>query len=94
MAEVESDRTEQSSSATTKKKKVEVNEAVDDPHSVARVYVNKKCRHKDGLTLRFYKDEFLQWEQSAYRPAPTKGNQRVPQQHGENQVRRCEQGRD
>ena len=25
-----------------------------------------------GLTLRFYKDEFFQWERSAYRPVPTK----------------------
>jgi putative DNA primase/helicase len=56
----------------TKTKKVKVNEAVDDPHAIARSYLNKKCRHEDGLTLRFYKDEFFQWERSAYRPVPTK----------------------
>ncbi len=55
-----------------KPQKVEVNEAVDDPHSIARIYLRKHCTHPDGLMLRFYKDEFLRWEGAAYRPVPTK----------------------
>jgi putative DNA primase/helicase len=51
---------------------IEVNEAVDDPHRLARVYRNEQCTHTNGLTLRFYKDEYLRWDESAYRPVPTK----------------------
>jgi P4 family phage/plasmid primase-like protien len=49
-----------------------VNEAVDDPHAVARLYLRKHCTHEAGLTIRFYKDEFARWERAAYRPVPTK----------------------
>ena len=51
---------------------VKVNEAVDDPHSVARVFLDQDCQHPDGLKLRFYKDEFMWWGGAAYRPLPVK----------------------
>ena len=71
-ADDQPDSEKPSGTPTTKRKKIQVNEAVDDPHAIARIYLNKNCRHEDGLTLRFYKDEFFQWERSAYRPVPTK----------------------
>jgi putative DNA primase/helicase len=57
---------------------IEVNEAIDDPHRLARLYRDERCRHRDGLlhhdglTLRFYRDEYVRWDGSAYRPEPAK----------------------
>jgi putative DNA primase/helicase len=51
---------------------IDVNEALDDPHRLARLYVDGRCRHHDGLTLRFYRDEYLRWDGSAYRPQATR----------------------
>jgi putative DNA primase/helicase len=49
-----------------------VNEATDDPHRLARIYRALHCQHPDGLTLRLYRDEWLRWKASAYRPASVK----------------------
>ena len=46
----------------------EVNEAADDPHRLARIYLDKHCKHKGRRTLVFYRGEFHRWENSAYRP--------------------------
>ena len=34
------------------------NEAADDPHRLARLYIGERCRHDDGLTLRFWREEW------------------------------------
>lgn len=57
---------------TAKAPEIEVNEAVDDPHRLARLYRDQWCQHHDGLKLRFYRDEYVRWDGSAYRPEPPK----------------------
>jgi putative DNA primase/helicase len=43
------------------------NEAADDPHRLARLYLAERCTHADGLTLRFHRNENHRWDGSAYR---------------------------
>jgi hypothetical protein len=43
------------------------NEASDDPHRLARIFRDGECVHADGLTLRYHRGEFYQWDGSAYR---------------------------
>jgi putative DNA primase/helicase len=43
------------------------NEAPDDPHRLARLFLDEACRHKDGLTLRHWREEWHRWIGSAYR---------------------------
>jgi len=47
------------------------NEADDDPHRLARIYL-KRVDHPDGLTLRFWREEWHRWDRTAYRVAPDK----------------------
>jgi putative DNA primase/helicase len=42
-------------------------EAPDDPHRLARLYVRERCQHAEGLTLRFYREEWIRWDGSAWR---------------------------
>jgi putative DNA primase/helicase len=52
---------------------VQPNEAIDDPHRLARLYICERCEHADdGLTLRFYRDEWNRWDGCAYRIVPEK----------------------
>jgi putative DNA primase/helicase len=44
-----------------------VNEALDDPHRLARLH-SEKHKHKGESTLRFYRGEWLKWVEGAYRP--------------------------
>src|SRR6266498_890555 len=48
------------------------NEAADDPHRLARLYLGERCTHADGLTLRFWRGEWYRWDGSAYRTLPEK----------------------
>lgn len=48
------------------------NEAADDPHRLARLYRDGHCRHPDGLTLRYWRDEWWRWDGSAYRTSGDK----------------------
>ena len=48
------------------------NEAADDPHRLARLYIGERCQHADGLKLRYYRDEWNRWDGSAYRTLPEK----------------------
>ena len=48
------------------------NEAADDPHRLARLYIGERCQHADGLTLRYYREEWNRWDGSAYRSLPEK----------------------
>src|SRR5262249_11170060 len=44
-----------------------------DPHRLARLFMNERCQHaKEGLTLRFHREEWHRWEGSAYRIVPDK----------------------
>jgi putative DNA primase/helicase len=45
-------------------------EAADDPHRLARLFIAERCRHADGLTLRFWREEWQRWDGSAYRVLP------------------------
>jgi P4 family phage/plasmid primase-like protien len=45
-------------------------EAPDDPHRLARLYVDERCRHADGLTLRRYRSEWQRWGGSNYTALP------------------------
>lgn len=47
----------------------EVNEAPDDPHRLARVYVEKYATSKSGLTtIRRWREEWHRWDGGQYRP--------------------------
>jgi putative DNA primase/helicase len=48
------------------------NEAADDPHRLARLFIAERCQHGDGLTLRFWREEWHRWDGSAYRLLPEK----------------------
>lgn len=48
------------------------NEAADDPHRLARLFIGERCQHADGLTLRFWREEWQRWDGSAYRIVPEK----------------------
>jgi putative DNA primase/helicase len=43
---------------------VQPHEAPDDPHRLARLYLDSHCKHPDGLTLRVWQGEFLHWHGS------------------------------
>lgn len=46
------------------------NEASDDPHRLARLFIGERCQHADGLTLRFWREEWHRWDGSAFRILP------------------------
>lgn len=48
------------------------NEAPDDPHRLARLFIDERCQHADGLTFRFWRDEWNRWDGSTYRIVPEK----------------------
>lgn len=48
-----------------------VNEADDDPHRLARLFVARQCTFGAVQTLRFWRDEWLRWDGSAYIAIPT-----------------------
>jgi putative DNA primase/helicase len=50
----------------------QVRELPDDPHRLARLFIGESCQHADGLTLRFYREEWHRWDGSAYRTVPEK----------------------
>lgn len=43
------------------------NEADNDPHRLARVYLARNHEHPDGRTLRYWRDEYWGWDGVAYR---------------------------
>jgi putative DNA primase/helicase len=46
------------------------NEASDDPHRLARLYIGERCEHRDGLTLRYWREQWHRWDGSAFRELP------------------------
>jgi putative DNA primase/helicase len=46
------------------------NEAADDPHRLARLFIAERCQHADGLTLRFYREAWNRWAGSAWHVLP------------------------
>jgi hypothetical protein len=48
-----------------------VNEAGDDPHYLARLFI-EHYRHKDGLTLLYWRAEWFKWDGRAWRHLPDK----------------------
>jgi putative DNA primase/helicase len=54
------------------KKKKGFKEAVDDPHRLARIFIESECLHPDGITIRFYRDSFLKWDGLKYKDISTK----------------------
>ena len=58
--------------ATPPEKGLTPNEASDDPHRLARHFLDKRCQHADGLTLRFWRDEWNRWDGSVYCVVPAK----------------------
>jgi P4 family phage/plasmid primase-like protien len=46
------------------------NEAADDPHRLARLFISQRCNHADGPTLHRYREEWCRWDGSAYRILP------------------------
>jgi hypothetical protein len=45
-------------------------EAADDPHRLARLYLAERCQHHDGLTLRFWREQWHRWDGFAFREFP------------------------
>jgi len=45
----------------------ELNEAIDDPHRLARLYVKRHGSRDNELTLRNWRDEWHRWDGEAYR---------------------------
>ena len=58
--------------ATPPAKPLTPNEAPDDPHKLARLYIGERCQHADGLTQRFWREESYRWDGSAWRVIPDK----------------------
>ncbi|MGV1080772.1 MAG: DNA primase family protein [Candidatus Nanopelagicales bacterium] len=48
------------------------NEAPDDPHRLARIYLRDRCQHDDGHTLIHWRGSFWRWEAGAYRECSEK----------------------
>jgi putative DNA primase/helicase len=48
------------------------NEAADDPHRLARLFIGERCEHAEGLTLRSWREEWHRWDGPAYRILPEK----------------------
>jgi putative DNA primase/helicase len=46
------------------------NEAVDDPHRLARAYLAERRSHADGPTLRYHRGDWFTWDGAAYAPLP------------------------
>ena len=46
------------------------NEAPDDPHRLARLYLEGQCGHEDGRILHFWQDGWHRWDGTAYRVVP------------------------
>jgi putative DNA primase/helicase len=40
------------------------NEAGDDPSRLARLFVRNECSHEDGLTVRFWQGQFVEWDKA------------------------------
>jgi putative DNA primase/helicase len=57
---------------TPPEKGLKPNEAPDDPHRLARLFIGESCQHDDGLMLRFHREEWHRWDGSAYRILPDK----------------------
>ena len=55
--------------ATTNTGPPRANEADNDPHRLARVFLDARHRHPDHTTLVYHNGEFHQWD-TAYRPVP------------------------
>jgi putative DNA primase/helicase len=49
-----------------------VNEAADDPHKLARLFLQARCTHKDGPTLKFWREQFWRWDDGSYHVVPDK----------------------
>jgi len=47
-------------------------EAPDDPHRLATLYLKARCTHEQGLTLRFWREEWWRWTRGAYRALAAK----------------------
>jgi P4 family phage/plasmid primase-like protien len=45
---------------------VEAIEADDDPHRLAKLFLDRECRHPDGATLRWHNEQYYQWDRSQY----------------------------
>lgn len=52
--------------APTAENKLEPNELPDDPHRLARVYVEAHCMSGSQLTLRYWRDQWYRWQGGAY----------------------------
>ena len=46
------------------------NEAPDDFHALARLYLESQCLHRDRVTLGFWQGQFVRWDAGAYRHVP------------------------
>ena len=57
---------------TPPEKALTPNEAPDDPHRLARLFIGESCHHADGLTLHSWREEWNRWNGSAYRIVPEK----------------------
>src|SRR5262249_33859732 len=57
---------------TPPEKRLTPNEAADDPHRLARLFILESCQHTDGLTVRFWREEWHRWDGSVYRILPEK----------------------
>ena len=57
---------------TAPEKGLQPNEAPDDPHRLARLYIRERCQHPDGLKLRCWREESYRWDGSAWRIIPDK----------------------
>jgi P4 family phage/plasmid primase-like protien len=64
-------RKPRSKSTDRRKQTAQVNEAADDPHRLARLFLAD--HHANGLlTLRWWREEWFRWDGGAYRPVADK----------------------
>jgi putative DNA primase/helicase len=45
-------------------------EGPEDPHRLARTFLNRHCSHPDGLALRYWNEEWHRWDGKCWRTCP------------------------
>lgn len=58
--------------ATPPEAELQPNEGPDDPHRLAKLFIRERCQCSEGLTLRFWREEWNRWDGSTYRILPEK----------------------
>ena len=56
-------------------------ERLDDPHRLARIYLDQHAKHPHGFTLRYWLEEWHRWNRALLADVPGPGDRVRPDQH-------------